>query len=126
MGSGPQTGDANHLNPIVSGAMPETLALVGLILATILYTLLVRRRAVIRAGVLSLSRALTASNEIALGRLRTSFRGHRRDAPMPMSGPDGAPFEERRSGGDRRSANERWRGRGRRDGGDRRRNDASS
>ena len=106
--------------------MPESLAIVGLVLATLLYALLVRRRAEIRAGVLSLSRALSASNEIALGRLRTSFRGHKPDAAAPLIGPDGEPFDERRSGSERRRANERWRGRGRRTGGDRRGNGASS
>ena len=106
--------------------MPETLALVGLVLATILYALLVRRRTAVREGVMSLGRALAASNEIALGRLRTSFRGHKTTAAAPISGAHGAPFEERRSGGDRRRPYERWRGRGRRSGGDRRKGGASS
>jgi len=104
--------------------MPEALAIVGLVLATILYALLVRRRAEIRAGVLSLSRALSASNEIALGRLRTSFRAHKPEAAAPVIGPDGEPFEDRRSGRDRRRGTMRWRGR--RTGGDRRGNGASS
>lgn len=100
--------------------MPETLAIVGLVLATILYALMVRRRAGVRFGALSLSRALTASNEIGLSRLRASLRPNKSDR-MASSASNEEVLDERRSGGDRRRGSERWRGRGRRNGGDRRR-----
>ena len=99
--------------------MPEILALVGLVIATVLYLLLVRRRSAIRAGVKSLSRALSASNEIALARISASFRSER-PAPVATDG-----FVERRSGQDRRKWYDRRRGRGRRTGGDRRRGGSS-
>jgi len=106
--------------------MPESLALVGLVLATVLYALLVRRRAEVRAGILSLGRALDASNKIALGRLQASSRPRKPD-PEPFPDPSDEPgFVERRSGSDRRHIFDRRRGRGRRTGGDRRRNGASS
>jgi hypothetical protein len=104
--------------------MTETLALVGLVMATILYALMVRRRAIVRFGAVTLSRALTASNEIALNRLHLSPR-RRSAGATPELVVDGVIIEERRTGEDRRRPNERWRGRGRRSGGDRRR-DASS
>ena len=104
--------------------MPETLALVGLVMATILYALMVRRRAIGRFGALTLSRALAASNEIGLNRLAASMRrGARPAAPEVVV--DGVIVEERRTGDDRRRMNERWRGRGRRSGGDRRRDSSS-
>ena len=103
--------------------MPETLAIVGLVMATLLYGLMVRRRAIGRFGALTLSRALTASNEIALNRLHLTRR--RSSGAPPDIVVDGVIIEERRSGEDRRRENERRRGRGRRSGGDRRR-DASS
>ena len=105
--------------------MPETLALVGLVMATLLYALMVRRRAIGRFGALTLSRALTASNEIALSRLHLSTRRRNAGPATPEVVVDGVIVEERRTGDDRRQTNERRRGRGRRSGGDRRR-DASS
>lgn len=101
--------------------MPESLALVGLVLATVLYALMVRRRAGVRFGALSLSRALAASNEIGLSRLRASLRPNKSDRMVSAAASNEGVPDERRSGGDRRRGNERWRGRGRRDGGDRRR-----
>ena len=94
--------------------MPEVLALTGLVIATLLYALLVRRRSTVRFGVASMSRALSASNDIALARLRGAF------------GAEATPTEtivvtDRRSGQERRGSHERRRGRGRRAGGDRRR-----
>lgn len=98
--------------------MPELLALVGLVIATLLYFLLVRRRASIREGLASMSRALAASNEMALQRLHLK--------PAPAKQPegdwrDGIVGQDRRSGTDRRSTNHRRFGRGRRTGGERRR-----
>ena len=119
--AGPQVGDADRLNLIVPGAMPETLAIVGLVLATVLYALMVRRRAGVRFGALSLSRALAASNEIGLSRLRASLRPNKSDRMVSAAASNAEVPVERRSGDDRRRGNERWRGRGRRDGGDRRR-----
>ena len=94
--------------------MPEILALVGLVIATVLYLLLVRRRSSLRDGVRSLSRALSASNEIALARISAGLRSER-----PATTTDAVV--ERRSGQDRRKWYDRRRGRGRRAGGDRRR-----
>lgn len=126
MADRPQNGDADRVIPIVRGAMPETLAIVGLVLATVLYALLVRRRSFVRTGVLALSRALAASNEIALGRLRASSRPRNADVQASHDVPDEPGFVERRSGEDRRHIFQRRRGRGRRSGGDRRQNGASS
>ena len=106
--------------------MPESLAIVGLVVATLLYALLVRRRAEVRSIAHGLSRALAASNDIAMGRLRASSR------PKPtvaVATPDLSRepgFVEKRWGDDRRTALERRRGRGRRTGNDRRQNDATS
>lgn len=100
--------------------MPELLAITGLLIATVLYALLVRRRSVIRLGVASMSRALSASNEVALARLT---RGFRPEAPTP--GDAGGGITDRRSGTDRRRRWDRRRGRGRRSGGDRRRGASS-
>lgn len=94
--------------------MPEVLALTGLVLGTVLYALLVRRRSLVRSGIESMSRALSASNDIALARLRGGFR------PPPAAAEVTVVAEERRTGQDRRRARERRRGRGRRTGGDRR------
>ena len=67
--------------------MPETLALVGLVMATILYALMVRRRAIGRFGALTLSRALAASNEIGLSRLAASMRrGTAQEEPRSVRG----------------------------------------
>jgi hypothetical protein len=99
--------------------MPEILALVGLVIATVLYLLLVRRRSSLREGVRSLSRALSASNEIALARISAGLRAER---PAPTT----AAVVERRSGQDRRKWYDRRRGRGRRAGGDRRRGASST
>jgi hypothetical protein len=107
--------------------MPEILALAGLVVATVLYALLVRRRSFMRFGMESMSRALHASNEIALSRLRTGFR------PEPAAKPekkgdwrDDVTVVDRRSGEDRRRWDDRRRGRGRRAGGDRRRDGLST
>jgi hypothetical protein len=100
--------------------MPELLALTGLVIATVLYALLVRRRAVLRLGVESMSRALSASNEIALARMSRGFRGQAavNEATEIVT--------DRRSGTDRRRLWDRRRGRGRRSGGDRRRGDSTA
>jgi hypothetical protein len=99
--------------------MPEALVLIGLVIATILYALLVRRRSSIRAGLQSMAKALSASNEIALARIR-SFRSEP-EPPAPARPPG-----DRRSGEDRRTFTDRRIGRGRRSGGDRRREDPPS
>jgi hypothetical protein len=102
--------------------MPEILALIGLVIGTVLYALLVRRRSVVRFGIATMTRALSASNEIALTRLRSGFRS---EAPVVSAKTgdwrDGVTVVDRRSGEDRRRDNQRRRGRGRRAGGDRRR-----
>jgi hypothetical protein len=96
--------------------MPEGLALIGLVIATILYALLVRRRSSIRAGISSMAKALAASNEVAMARIRGGFRADPDPQPSPVPG-------DRRSGQDRRKFTDRRIGRGRRSGGDRRRGD---
>jgi hypothetical protein len=94
--------------------MPEVLALTGLVIATALYALLIRRRSALRTGLESMSRALTASNEVALTRLRGGL-GSKPPPPEPVV------VSDRRSGQERRrSYGRRW-WRGRRAGGDRRR-----
>jgi hypothetical protein len=98
--------------------MPELLALVGLVIATLLYFLLVRRRASIREGLASMSRALAASNEMALQRLHLKPS---RPAQPESDWREGIVGQDRRSGKDRRQTNHRRFGRGRRTGGDRRR-----
>ena len=100
--------------------MPEALGLIGLVIATVLYALLVRRRALLRFGLDSLSRALSASNEIALARIS---RGFRLQAPISEAT---EVVSDRRSGTDRRRLWDRRRGRGRRSGGDRRRGASSA
>jgi hypothetical protein len=100
--------------------MPELLALAGLVIATVLYSLLVRRRSLLRFGVDSMSRALSASNEVALERMR---RGFRSESPAPEAA---GIVTDRRSGKDRRGPEDRRRGRGRRTGADRRRGASSA
>ena len=101
--------------------MPELLVLIGLLIATLLYALLVRRRSLLRRGVASMGRALAASNDIALARLSRGFR------PAAPAGSHAAEIvTDRRSGTDRRRAWDRRRGRGRRAGGDRRRGASSA
>jgi hypothetical protein len=107
--------------------MPEILALIGLVVATLLYALLVRRRSGMRLGIQRMSQALAASNEIALSRMRLGFRA----APTPTAGEtgdwrDGIVMTDRRSGRDRRKSSHRRLGRGRRSGGDRRRSEDSA
>jgi hypothetical protein len=53
--------------------VPEILALTGLAIATLLYFMLVRRRASDRIGVLTMHHALAASNDVALARMRSSL-----------------------------------------------------
>ena len=101
--------------------MPQLLAFVGLIIGVALYWLLVRRRVFGRVTGIELGRMLSASNQVALTRIREAPRRKAAelaaiDNPPP---PDMSP--ERRSGGDRRGGRDPWRGRGRRTGGDRRR-----
>jgi hypothetical protein len=106
--------------------MPEILALIGLVIATVLYALVVRRRSFLRVAGASMSRALAASNDIALSRMRLGFRA----PPTPPSSAagdwrDGIVVSDRRSGRDRRKSSDRRLGRGRRTGGDRRRSEDS-
>jgi hypothetical protein len=100
--------------------MLEILAIAGLVFGTLAYFLLVRRRASVRSGLWTMSRALAASNEIALQRLHL-----KPPERPPESGEgdwrEGIVAKDRRSGKDRRSADHRRFGRGRRSGGDRRR-----
>jgi hypothetical protein len=107
------------------GMTIQVLALLGLFIGAALYALLLRRRMAERVEQLTMSRALTASNEIALARMRDAPRI--REAALAAK--DDAPGSEvgvlvrdRRSGKDRRGENAAGRGRGRRAGGDRRRN----
>src|SRR5918992_2973899 len=99
--------------------MPEILALAGLVVATLAYFLLVRRRASVRSGLQAMSRALAASNEIALQRLH--LKPTKPTAPAEADWREGIVGADRRSGTDRRKADHRRFGRGRRSGGDRRR-----
>jgi hypothetical protein len=101
--------------------MPEILALTGLVIATLLYALLVRRRSIVRFAIDSMSRALSASNEVAMARLRTFRGGSAAPAEDPGDWRDRIVVADRRSGKDRRRWFDRRRGRGRRTGGDRRR-----
>jgi hypothetical protein len=100
--------------------MLPTLALMGLILGTLLYALLVRRRGAERLGGLLMAKALAASNDVAVARIREATErrraemqgvGDRREVVIP----------DRRTGMDRRGRHDRRRGRGRRTGADRRR-----
>ena len=52
----------------------QLLALVGLVIGAALYALLLRRRMAERVEQLTMSRALAASNEIALARMRDAPR----------------------------------------------------
>ena len=79
-----------------------------------------------RLGIQSMSRALSASNEVALSRIRGGLRA----AGPPAGGDkedwrDGIVVTDRRSGRDRRKWSDRRLGRGRRTGGDRRRSESS-
>ena len=102
--------------------MPEILALIGLVIATVLYALVVRRRSFLRVAGASMSRAMAASNEIALSRMRIGFKPSP-TVPAAQAGDwrDGIVVTDRRSGRDRRKSSDRRLGRGRRAGGDRRR-----
>lgn len=99
--------------------MPHILALVGLIIGAALYWLLVRRRVIGRLSGADLARALSASNQVALTRIRDAPRRRADALAAVASGPE--VVAERRSGEDRRGGPEPRRGRGRRTGGDRRR-----
>ena len=101
--------------------MPHILALVGLIIGAALYYLLVRRRVIGRLSGADLARALSASNLVALARIRDAPRRRADALAVLESGPGAEVVPERRSGEDRRGDFEPWRGRGRRTGGDRRR-----
>lgn len=103
---------------------PVILVLLGLVIGAAAYALLVRRRVIERLSHVTLARALAASNDIGLARIReASDRRRGRDAAVPTSFATdaGEVMVERRSGDDRRQTDDRRRGRGRRTGGDRRR-----
>lgn len=100
----------------------EILALVGLLLGATLYALLVRRRAGERFEIMTMSRALATSNEVALSRVRNRPRRQAGALEAPDAPADDETIvRDRRSGSDRRSGGQRSRGRGRRAGGERRR-----
>ena len=103
--------------------MPQILAITGLVLATLLYFMLVRRRSSVRHGIQSMSRALSASNEVALSRIRGSFRPPATPPVEEEDWRDGIVVTDRRSGRDRRKWSDRRLGRGRRTGSDRRRSE---
>jgi len=105
--------------------MPQILAISGLVLATLLYFMLVRRRSSVRHGIQSMSRALSASNEVALSRIRGSFRPPATSAVEKEDWRDGIVVTDRRSGRDRRKWSDRRLGRGRRTGSDRRQSESS-
>ena len=106
--------------------MPIILTLAGLLIAAALYALLVRRRAWARFSGRELANALTASNEIAMNRIREAPR-RRAEAVAAVGNRPGSPVaDERRTGIDRRESSENRRGRGRRAGGDRRQGAASN
>ena len=106
--------------------MPIVLTLVGLLIAAALYALLVRRRAWARFSSRELASALTASNEIAMTRIREAPR-RRAEAVAAVEARQASPAaDERRTGVDRRETAENRRGRGRRTGGDRRQNATST
>ena len=98
----------------------ELLALIGLVIAVVLYALLVRRRALLRNFGASMARQLAASNEIALGRIRDAAQRSAARATGRSERDSEGIVAERRSGFDRRVFIDRRRGRGRRTGGDRR------
>jgi hypothetical protein len=106
--------------------MPILLTLAGLLIAAVLYALLVRRRAWTRFSGRELANALTASNEIAMNRIREAPL-RRAEAVAAVEARPGSPVaDERRTGVDRRETLENRRGRGRRTGGDRRQGAASN
>ena len=100
----------------------QLLALIGLVIGAALYALLVRRRGAERLDHVTMSRALTASNEIALARMREAPRARAEAIAGIDERTDPAVIvPDRRSGGDRRASGWSAQGRGRRSGGDRRR-----
>lgn len=101
--------------------MPQLLAFVGLIIGVALYWLLVRRRVFGRVTGIELARALSASNQVALTRIRDAPRRKADKLAAIDNPPPPGVSPERRSGDDRRGGRDPWRGRGRRTGGDRRR-----
>lgn len=101
--------------------MPDTLALVGLTIGAALYWLLVRRRVAGRMSGGELARALIASNQVALTRIRDAPRRRAKAVATIDDRPGTEVVAERRSGEERRVGREHRRGRGRRTGGDRRR-----
>jgi hypothetical protein len=101
--------------------MPDTLAFVGLAIGAALYGLLVRRRVAGRMSGGELARALIASNQTALARIRDAPRRRAAAIAAIDERPGSEVIPERRSGEDRRAGREHRRGRGRRTGGDRRR-----
>jgi hypothetical protein len=107
--------------------MPHILAITGLVIATLLYWMLVRRRSSVRNGIQSMSRALSASNEVALSRIRGGLRAAVGPPKAADTGDwrDGIVVTDRRSGRDRRKWSDRRLGRGRRTGGDRRQSESS-
>jgi len=101
--------------------MPDTLAFVGLAIGAALYWMLVRRRVVGRISGGELARAMIASNQTALARIRDAPRRRAEAIAAIDERPGSEVVPERRSGDDRRAGREHRRGRGRRTGGDRRR-----
>lgn len=100
----------------------QLLALIGLVIGVGLYALLVRRRGAERLDHVTMSRALTASNEIALARMRDAPRARAAALAAIDERSDPAVIvPDRRSGRERRASSWNARGRGRRSGGDRRR-----
>ena len=100
--------------------MPQILAFAGLIIGVALYWLLVRRRVFERVTGIELARAMSASNQVALTRIRDAPRRKADKAAAIDNSPPPDVSPERRSGDDRRGGRDIRRGRGRRAGGDRR------
>ena len=100
--------------------MPDILVFIGLIIGAGLYWQLVRRRVIGRMGGAELARQLSASNEVALARIRDAPR-QRADAPPAVRSQPAVELGDERRSGERRGIAEQRRGRGRRTGGDRRR-----
>ena len=108
----------------------QLLALIGLVIGAGLYALLVRRRGAERLDHVTMSRALTASNEIALARMRDAPRVRAAALEAIADGRDPsvldrdadavAVIEDRRSALDRRGDASRGSRRRRRWGRDRR------
>ena len=114
--------DAEPVQPAMAQLpkMLPTLAFIGLLIGVLLYGLLVRRRVAERLGGLTMMRALAASNEVAVARIREATQRRRAE----LSGSEDrreVVVQDRRSGTDRRGRRDRRRGRGRRTGADRRR-----